>query len=1281
MARTLRYLLVLLTTVILGAGTAFAQTGEIKGRVVDDQGEPLINAAVEAVVGGIVKAGIITDYDGNYLIKPIDPGRYEVRVKYTGMKTAVEAGVIVSANSATTVNFKLEPNATNLEVVVVKDYKIPLVDKDKPAGVRVMTSEQIQKLPTRNTTTMVSTTGNTYQAQDGGGISIGGARGSGTLYYVDGVQVVGSRGINLPQDAIDQVQVLTSGLPAKYGDALGGVVNITTKGVSSQLRGGVLLERSVDGYGHNLASVNLSGPLYKKTVIDSNLSGGVDTFKKPVLGFFLAGDFWYDKDRDPSYNGNYAVKDDVLNDIRNTPLVAVPNQNGVPVPRNASEFVTKDDLYITKTRQNAEAMEGRVVGRLDFQLADNLNLSAGGNFNYTRTKGYSRAWSLFSPEAAPISNNYTGRGYLRLTQRFGKPQMIDPNDSTAKQPIISNAFYTLQLDYQKDYTSSEHQDHGRNIFKYNYVGKFYTDYVPIYSPGSIDSVSGLPGTRLILDRAANGVRFERSELNPILANYTSQYYDIVGQNLPSTIQNIRAMNGLANGDAPISTYGLYTNVGQSVSGYSEAQLDQFSVTLNASFDLKLPNKPRHAIEFGMYYQQRTERGYSVGSSASNTPLWQYMRQLVNSHISLDNSKPIYLVNGNRYTYDELIAQGISPSPYDTILYSRTANSASQSTFDRNLRNSIGAGQTDYINVDEIDPNSLSIDMFSADELLNSGNPYVGYRGYTYTGDRVNGQVNFNDFFTKKDANGNFTRDVGAFRPNYIAGYVLDNFQFKDIKFNVGVRVERFDANTKMLKDPYSLYAVNTLGDAKNITDPVTGQRIVVNNYNGGVDPGNIGDDYVVYVNNNESSTPTIIGYRNGDDWYDPYGNYIEDPTSLKQFSGGRDPQPYLVDSKVRIQDSAYNPNSSFTDYKPQVNVMPRLAFQFPISDVALFYAHYDVLVERPSNVWESPATYYFLTTNNQQIINNPGLKPQKMFDYEVGFTQQLTSSSVFTLSGFYKERKDMIQVRPYLYAWPTTYYTYGNRDFSTTKGLVLRYELRRKGNIAMDISYTLQFAEGTGSGTTTSNGGSTTIQAQGLLQSFIAASRPNQRFTMPLNIDSRHNIVATVDYRFVDKNKGPVVAGKHILQNAGVNMVFRTRSGEPYTSYQEPLRTSNVVDGAIQSSRLPWHYWMDLRIDKDFDLRALGGKKADGGGKQRRPLVMNAYVLIQNVLNTRDRLSVDGYTGRVDDDGYLASPIGIQNTNNQLNALSYMDLYTTSLINPGRLNLPRRINIGLQFNF
>ncbi len=1035
------------------------------------------------------------------------------------------------------------------------------------------------------------------------------------------------------------------------------------------MTGSLLLEKSVDGYGHNLGNFTLSGPLYKKKIDSVN--------KKTVVGFFLSGDAWYDKDRSPEYHGVYQLKDEKLEEIRQNPLIAVPNQSGVPVFRNRAETVTANDLYITKQKPNAEVFEGRMTGRLDFQLAKDLNLSAGGTFNYSKTRSYSRAWSMFSRDEIPEVQNYTGRGFLRLQQSFRKNTAQPAAEGeTQQRQVISNAFYTLQVDYQTEYQKVEDPRHGDNVFNYGYVGKFSTQYIPIYAP-STDSATEIFGTRLIVDRAAILTTYERSDMNPLLSNYTSQYYRELDGPSPSDVQLLRARGALINGQMPGSIYGMYTTTGQSQTSYSRAGVQQYGVTVDASFDLQ-PRKTRHSIEFGLYYQQRNESGYSMSGANTNGGIWQYMRQLTNTHIGLDVNNPYFVINGQRYTNDERIAQGLSFSPFDTITYDRTVVGI-QSNFDKNLRSKLGMSATDYIAIDELDPSTFSVDMFSADELLNSGNPYVSYYGYDYKGNRQRGQVNFNDFFTKKDENGNYTRDIGSYRPNYIAGYVLDKFRFKDIYFNIGMRVERFDANTKVLKDPYSLYEVNTVGDAASIKDQFGNVKVKNNYADGGATPSNIGQDYVVYVNNNESPTPSIIGYRNGDDWYDPYGRLVEDPTTLRQYSGGRDPQPYLVNADTRITDSTFDPNSSFTDYKPQINVMPRILFNFPISDNSLFYAHYDVIVQRPkTGVFTPASSYYFLTANQGGFVNNPDLKPEKMFDYEVGFKQKLSENSALTISGFYKERKDMIQVRPYLYAWPTTYYTYGNRDFSTTKGMMLRYDMRRVRNLRLDLAYTLQFANGTGSSPTSSISGSPS--APGLLSGFISAGLPNIRTVFPLDNDVRHNIVTTLDYRY-GPSKGPVVADKHILENAGANFIFRTRSGEPYTRYTQPGNVANTVDGQVNGARLPWHYWLDLRVDKDFRLSF--GKKKEDVTKVRREVYVNAYVLINNVLNTRDILSVDRFTGRPDDDGYLSHPQGIQNANNQYNKQSYVDLYSANLIGVGgaRLNLPRRINLGLNLNF
>lgn len=60
-------------------------------------------------------------------------------------------------------------------------------------------AEEIEKMPTRNTTSIVST--EAYSQTDGGAVNIAGGRTDGTLYIIDGVQVYGSRGINFAQSA------------------------------------------------------------------------------------------------------------------------------------------------------------------------------------------------------------------------------------------------------------------------------------------------------------------------------------------------------------------------------------------------------------------------------------------------------------------------------------------------------------------------------------------------------------------------------------------------------------------------------------------------------------------------------------------------------------------------------------------------------------------------------------------------------------------------------------------------------------------------------------------------------------------------------------------------------------------------------------------------------------------------------------------------------------------------------------------------------------------------
>ena len=159
-----------------------------------------------------------------------------------------------------------------------------------------------------------------------------------------------------------------------------------------------------------------------------------------------------------------------------------------------------------------------------------------------------------------------------------------------------------------------------------------------------------------------------------------------------------------------------------------------------------------------------------------------------------------------------ILEGQGGNSLDNILLDRAYDANAHTQFDKNLRASLGLSETgtDFIDFDSFGPDVWSIDFFSADELLNNGTNVVGYAGYDYTGERLSDNPSLDDFFNEVDDNGNFTRKTQAFQPIYVAGYIQDKFAFDDLIFNVGIRVDRYDANQSVLSDRFSFFPTRTV---------------------------------------------------------------------------------------------------------------------------------------------------------------------------------------------------------------------------------------------------------------------------------------------------------------------------------------------------------------------------------------------------------------------------------------------------------------------------------------
>lgn len=1241
----------LILSVFVTAVYGFSQSGlgTIRGTVTDaETHEAIPFSRVVLKKGGNIVGNANTDFDGKFQINSIEVGTYDVEVRNEAeqYQPYLVTGVVVSANQIRFLDdIVLSKKTSEIEEVTIIAYKIPLINKDGGASGATVGREDIQHMAVRSASAVAGTVGG-VNISESGEMSIRGSRSDASYYYIDGIKVRGSS--NLPKSAIEEVSVITGGLPANFGDITGGVISVTTRGPSANYFGSIegvssgmyLKGKDVNGYdgkvfgldkyGYNLIEGMLSGPL----LMQKDETGKKT---KPLLGFLISANVTDQLDNRPLVGGSYRVKKDVRDALIANPLR--PTADGTGVYSNTN-FLRTSDFEKTDWRMNARTTDISGQAKIDVKTGPSINLSFGGSMNYNQGTNYSRTGSLLNFTNFGVYHALDWRVFGRLTQRF-------TNDKEGSSSKIKSAFYTLMVDYSQSRGNGYDKNHKYNLFEYGRIGSFYVDRIPTYE---FDKATQ---TYKQNDMADVRVDFVPSESNAELAAITTQYYSLNAGNPMQThsLDAIKEGNGLINGMTPNSVYAIWDNIGTPYNGFYKYENNQFRFSGSGSVNLG-----DHSLTLGFEYEQRVDRGWSNGDNGP-IGLWTIARQYANSHVSGIDVTRATVSDSGAYkviNYEEVNSGYAYTSGKGT--YGGQMNGDQQSFFDYNLRTKLGydVAGNDFLQVDYYDPSTYTLDMFSADELLNSGNSFISYYGFDQTGEKVRGNTDINKYFNEFDDNGNYKRFVGAFQPVYMSGYLMDKFAFNDLVFNVGVRVDVFNANQPVLKDNYLIYEARTVAEAKEIatTDPSQTWITI---------PTSMGDDYTVYVN--DINNPTAInGFRNGSTWYNAEGTEIASPKTIESAGGIA---PWLIDPSQTSPKA-----SAFENYKAQVNVMPRIAFSFPISDEASFFAHYDILTKRPTgNARFNPYNYQFMN-NRAATIDNPNLKPETTIDYEIGFQQVLSKTSSLKISAFYREQRNNVQMIKVYDAYPASYNTYGNRDFGTVKGTTIAYDLRRTGNLRMTAAYTLQFANGTGTDENSSSG-------------LINAGLPNLRAIFPYSYDQRHAFAVTMDYRYGEGKdyNGPVIKNFNVLENTGLNLVSNIYSGSPYsaqnfiTNEGAMIPQSAGLSGTTNGSRLPWSYRMDLQLDRTFNLEL--GK----GDDKKKATFLNVYIRVTNLLNQQNRLSVYRATGNWDDDGYLAAAASQTSIQNQLDEQSFRDYYTMKIQNAFNISAPRTIRLGVKFDF
>lgn len=206
----LRKLLVFTAIVFATNALVFAQgggSGALKGKITDkDTKEAIPFASVVVEQGGKQFGGVNSDIDGNYTIKPLAAGKYDIKAVYVGYKPLMIEKVVINNDQITFYDIQMEKTSQTLKEFVVKDYEVPLISKDQTATGGTMTSDEMSKMPGRSAESVAVTVGGVYQDMNGNIGGIRGSRSEGTEEFIDGVKVLGST--SLPRQILRKYRLL-----------------------------------------------------------------------------------------------------------------------------------------------------------------------------------------------------------------------------------------------------------------------------------------------------------------------------------------------------------------------------------------------------------------------------------------------------------------------------------------------------------------------------------------------------------------------------------------------------------------------------------------------------------------------------------------------------------------------------------------------------------------------------------------------------------------------------------------------------------------------------------------------------------------------------------------------------------------------------------------------------------------------------------------------------------------------------------------------------------------
>ncbi|HEX7828958.1 MAG TPA: TonB-dependent receptor [Thermoanaerobaculia bacterium] len=246
------------------------QVGNISGVATDQTGGALpgVSITITHTERGTNRTEV-TDAQGRYRFAGLPLGTYRLEATLEGFAPTTH-NVRVEADKTNTIDVTMSLAAASEAITVTAEA--PVVDPTNTTTTTRLSTEEYEKAPIgRNYQSITAFAPGVSRA--GSNPNVNGALTANNQYLFDGVDVTdpttGTFGANINFEAIQEVNVMTTGTSAEYGRTTGAVVSVITKSGTNDFEGSAKIIASNDDWNaQNKARNQVTGASLARTKVD-----------------------------------------------------------------------------------------------------------------------------------------------------------------------------------------------------------------------------------------------------------------------------------------------------------------------------------------------------------------------------------------------------------------------------------------------------------------------------------------------------------------------------------------------------------------------------------------------------------------------------------------------------------------------------------------------------------------------------------------------------------------------------------------------------------------------------------------------------------------------------------------------------------------------------------------------------------------------------------------------------------------------------------------------------